>query len=184
MAAIFQHFENAILQLGGIMRVQAFFLQAENCLAIVFLGQNIHRLVPGLKAVAAHPLEGVSARFVHQKRTEPCWMQCYRLTSWDRLEAAGALVLNRMRALFLSEVLGLLRVCFTLGANGLVKRDQPGAKQFNAGAAIHGPFKCLQPIDLSFRLSICGRPAPRKLLGSALIRSLASICPAYCSAST
>src|ERR1019366_723209 len=117
MAAIFQHFENAILQLGGIMRVQAFFLQAENCLAIVFLGQNIHRLVPGLKAVAAHPLEGVSARFVHQKRTEPCWMQCYRLTSWDRLEAAGALVLNRMRALFLSEVLGLLRVCFTLGAN-------------------------------------------------------------------
>src|ERR1019366_8642495 len=117
MATIFQHFENAILQLGGIMRVQAFFLQAENCLAIVFFGQNIHRLVPGLKAVAAHPLEGVSARFVHQKRTEPCWMQCYRLTSWDRLEAAGALVLNRMRALFLG-VVARIQLCPGVWAGG------------------------------------------------------------------
>src|ERR1019366_2778924 len=81
MAAVFQHFENAILQLRRIMRVQAFFLQAENSLAIVFFGQNIHRRVPGSKAGAADPLEGVTARFVHQKRTEACWMQCHHRAS-------------------------------------------------------------------------------------------------------
>src|SRR5208283_4702969 len=83
MPAVFQYFENAILQLRRIMRVQAFFLQAENSLAIVFFGQNIHRRVPGSKAGAADPLEGVTARFVHQKRTEACWMQCHRRASRD-----------------------------------------------------------------------------------------------------
>src|SRR5271157_2494724 len=41
----------------------------------------------------------------------------------------------------------------------LVKRDQAGAEQFDAGAAIHGPFEHLQSIDLP----LCLSAAPRQL---------------------
>jgi hypothetical protein len=87
MPAVFQYFENAILQLRRIMRVEALFLQAENGLAIVFFGQNIHHRVPGSKAGAADPLEGVTTRFVHQKRMEACWMMSSPSIT-GRLEAA------------------------------------------------------------------------------------------------
>ena len=30
----------------------------------------------------------------------------------------------------------------------LIKRNHPGAEQFDAGAAIHGPLDCFQSIDL------------------------------------
>jgi len=34
----------------------------------------------------------------------------------------------------------------------LIKRNHPGAEQFNVGAAIHGPLNCFQSIDLALGL--------------------------------
>jgi hypothetical protein len=36
----------------------------------------------------------------------------------------------------------------------LIKRNHPGAEQFDAGAAIHGPLDRFQSIDLTLRLPI------------------------------
>jgi len=36
----------------------------------------------------------------------------------------------------------------------LIKRNHPGAEQFDAGTAILGPLDCFQSIDLALRLPI------------------------------
>lgn len=61
VATVFQQFKDAILQLPRVMRLQAFFLQAENGLAVVFLGQNVHRRIPKSKAAAADRLQHMIA---------------------------------------------------------------------------------------------------------------------------
>jgi hypothetical protein len=56
-----------------------------------------------------------------------------------------------LRHCLLSVGLYLNRVFFNLGASLAPHRHHPCAKQVNAGPAIHGPLKRLQPVDLPLR---------------------------------
>ena len=43
----------------------------------------------------------------------------------------------------------------------LIKRNHPGAEQFNVGAAVHGPLDCFQSIDLALGLPTAPRSQHR-----------------------